>query len=129
MNRAPKVVIAAAVVVLSLSLTIIAGEPPEDYLSVEEARTMPDGEVQVVAMVVPGTIEQGDDGRTRFEARSEGNATINVTYDRGLTEAFGADKWVVVTGEIGEQAGEPVLLADDVQVGCPSKWDASKADA
>lgn len=127
MNRAHKVLIAAGVVVLSLGLTMVAGEPPEDYLSVEQAQDLPDGEVQVVAMVVPGTIEQGDDGRTRFEARSEANATINVTYDRGLTEAFGADKWVVVTGTVAEEDGEPVLMADDVQVGCPSKWDAKAA--
>lgn len=128
MDRALKVLIAAGVVVFSLGLTIVAGEPPEDYLSVEQAQAMPDGEVQIVAMVVPGTIEQTDDGRTHFEARSEGNATINVTYDRGLTEAFGADKWVVVTGTVVEEDGEAVIQAEDVQVGCPSKWDASKAE-
>lgn len=130
MDRTLKVAIAAAVVLFSASLTIMAGEPPKEYRSVEEVRAdRPDEDVEMVALVVPDTIRQGDDGMTRFTVKSESNATLNVTYDEGLTDAFGADKWVVLTGTTTVEDGEVVFAADDVQVGCPSKWDAEKADA
>lgn len=126
-NRTHKVLVAAAVVLFSIGLTIVAGEPPKEYRSVDEVRSsQPSEEVELVALVVPDTIRQGDDGLTRFTVRSESNTTMNVTYDEGLTEAFGADKWVVLSGTTAVEDGEVVFDADDVQVGCPSKWNAEK---
>lgn len=128
--------VAAGVIVVSLAITVIAGQSPQEYLSVDEVRDRPgafaDEPVQVVAVVVPGTIEQGADGVTRFVIRGETlNSTLDVAYGKGLTDAFGADKWVVLTGTVdpdGGPGGAPLLNADDVQVGCPSKWDSKRAD-
>lgn len=123
-------VLAAVAVVLSLSLTILAGEPPREYLSVEDARSDPgarEGPVEVVAVVVEGSVHQTDDGLTRFSVRGETNATMNVTYDEGLTDAFGSGKWITMTGSVVEQDGQVLFEAEDVQVGCPSKWRSEKA--
>lgn len=127
MKRSHKVLVAAGVIVLSLSLTILAGEPPEPYLTVEQAReeTTSD-QVQVAAIVVPGSVRQDADGMTRFVVRGESNVTMNATYDEGLPQAFGGDKWVTVTGTVETRDGVDVLVAEDVQIGCPSKWDAKR---
>lgn len=135
MKRSHKALVAAGVILFALGLTVIAGQQPQEYLTVEEVHDAPDahadGPVQVVAVVVPGTIHQTSDGLTRFTIRGEDvDRTLDVAYDKGLTDAFGADKWVVVTGTAVRDAetGEVTFRAEDVQVGCPSKWNAKKGD-
>lgn len=132
-KRSHKVLVAAVVVGLSLSLTIMAGQAPREYISVEQVRDEPDQfedrHVEIVAVVVPDSIRQDDDGITHFRIAGESNATLNVTYDKGLTDAFGPDKWVVIEGTVEPGADGPAVRADDVRVGCPSKWDGNKTDA
>lgn len=131
MKRAHKAVVAAVVVLASLLLVVIAGQAPRAYLTPADVADDPGrygegGPVQVVAVVVDGSVRQGPDGQTHFAVQGD-NATLDVVFPRGLSDAFGEGKWVVVTGTpVVDGDGSVVLQAEDVQIGCPSKWDADK---
>jgi cytochrome c-type biogenesis protein CcmE len=120
------VIVAAIVIAAALvGYVVFDGLGAETYFySVDQAVAQGDdliGEtVRIKGQVEPGTIE-GEDGTLgrKFRIAQKGK-TIWVTYDRALPDTFEESVEVVAQGTVDANG---VLVADEVMVKCPSRYE------
>ncbi len=79
-------------------------------------------QVEVKGTVQPNSVvAQG--GVTSFLVTDPQGNAVRVEYLKAMPETFGEGKVVVVKGTIDERG---VIIASDILVGCPSRYDPSK---
>lgn len=124
MDRRIRLLCLGGVVVIALSASLILS-PPEGSISVDDLMAEPDDRIGDT-MAVRGIVENGsyDASDETFTLLGEDDSLKVLFGGVGLSSAFSEGKTVLVTGELQQQGGEWVLHAEEVQVGCPSKYEA-----
>lgn len=133
-KRGPKLVLVVLLIAAGGALAF-AGALPEGYKSVGDVVREPSAfagqDVELKATVVEGSLAR-DAEPLRFLI-SDAGSTLEVRWDPALPlpdhEAGGTieGKNVVVHGRIVVEDGAPVLVANDMQVGCASKYEPDRA--
>lgn len=131
MRKGTKLLVVAGLVAAG-ALLAFAGAAPEGYAGVAALATDPAAfageEVEVKATVVEGSLDR-DGMRFLIE---DGHATLPVRWDPAKPlpdhEAGGTieGKNVVVKGTLVLEEGGAVLFAQEMQVGCASKYRAAE---
>ncbi len=108
-----------AVLVLVGGLTVaVAGAAPQATLTPTEALDAEPGSASVKGMVA-----SLDRGNGTF-ILTDGERAIREVHDGGLPAAVETGRSLVADGQIVHQAGRALLQADEIQIGCPSKYEA-----
>lgn len=104
----------------------MAGALPQGFASVSEVQANPakylHHEVHVKAIVDVGSIQRGDGTLASFRI-TDTLATLDVEYRGSLPEMFAGGKTVVVSGVLEPREGRFVLVAQQLQGGCASKYE------
>lgn len=105
--------------VLVGGLTVaVAGASPQATLTPTEALEAEPGSASVKGMVA-----SLDRGNGTF-ILTDGERSIRVVHEGGLPAAVETGRGLVAEGQIVHQEGHAVLQADEIQIGCPSKYEA-----
>jgi len=82
--------------------------------------------VRVKGIVEPGTVI-GSDGQLGREFKvAEKGKSIRVTYNKAMPDTFDENMEVVVSGKVND---EMVVVADEVLVKCPSRYEGAPPTA
>lgn len=130
MRTKDKVLIGLGVLIAASALAMSGSSGADPYLDVHMLSDDPErylgSTVSVKGLVLTNSTER-DDSVIHFVIGdqsgdlSQANKTLNVTYGGVLPDAFGP-KMVVVTGILMQDADRLWIQADDIQVGCSSKY-------
>ena len=104
-------------------------QSPEISISVTEINGNPsafaDERVAVRGVVENGSLDEMD----RNFWLGDSNAIIFVDYGATtLSDAFAEGRTILVRGVLEQREGGWVLAAEEIQVGCPSKYEAEAAE-
>jgi cytochrome c-type biogenesis protein CcmE len=77
--------------------------------------------VQVLGIVVPGTLSRDTDGTTKFVI-SDGASNLSIVYKGTVVQNLNEDKEVAVQGTVSSLG----LNASQILVKCPSKYEESE---
>jgi cytochrome c-type biogenesis protein CcmE len=128
MKKKSKIIIAAAVVIISLTILLWSLSPPESQ-SVRDIVDDPDEfigkNIQIKGLVENNTITNGTNSVT-FKLADEKEQEYNVTifYEGTAPNNFQGGKTVFIKGTLERDEDDNLLFkADKIIVGCPSKYD------
>jgi len=118
-----------AVIVASLLATLLL-TPPEGSLSVDDVMSDPD-QRKGDSISVRGIVENGTYNSTTgvFTLSGEQHGMAVKIGASQLSAAFSEGKTILVTGEFTQDSGIWTIHAEDIQVGCPSKYEAAEDNA
>ena len=124
MDRRIRLVGLGLIVVVSLLATLLL-TPPEGSKSVDEVLASPD-EYKGESISVRGIVKNGSYNLTEGAFILSGdNSELSVTIgSTQLSTAFSEGKTILVTGILVETNGEWELRSEEIEVGCPSKYEA-----
>ncbi len=127
MDRRVRLAGIGAVIVTALLATLLL-TPPEGSLSVDDVMDDPD-QRKGDTISVRGVVENGSfDTQAGIFALSGESSILSVKIGAAqLSTAFSEGKTILVTGELVLNGDEWQLHAEDIQVGCPSKYEAEDA--
>lgn len=111
-------IVLAALVLLGGAGIAVAGASPQSTLTPSQAEDAPLGPASVKGMVL--AVEEGN----RTFRLTDGNTTLTVRMDRPLPAAIEANRSLVARGTLVQGDSGPILEADEIQLGCPSKYQA-----
>ena len=118
-------------VAVAIGFVVYDGLKSETYFytvdqAVAQGEELPGQRVRVKGVVEPGSIvgEKGHLGRT-FRIAENGKS-LAVTYDEALPDTFAESVEVVVQGEVDD---DNVLIANEVLVKCPSRYEGNPPTA
>lgn len=111
-------IVLAVVLMLGGTGIAVAGAAPQSTLTPSAAQEADEGEASV-----KGMIEQTDE-RNRTFVLTDGQAEVTVRMASTLPEAVQDGRSIVAKGELTQTDGLTVLEADEVLIGCPSKYEA-----
>lgn len=124
-------VLGILLVAVSIGFVIYDGLESETYFytvdqAVAQGTDLPGQRVRVKGIVEPGSIEgaAGELGR-RFRIAENGKS-LAVSYDKAMPDTFEENREVVVQGEVGD---DMTLVADEVLVKCPSRYEGNPPTA
>lgn len=124
MDRRVRLLALGGVVIIALAATLLLA-PPEGSLTVDEVMQDPDDftgdSISVRGVVKNGTWEEGS---VEFLLEGEGSDLFIDFSGVSISSGFSEGKTILVTGELQQSAGEWVFHAEEIQVGCPSKYEA-----
>ena len=128
MDRRVRLLALGGVVILALAATLLLA-PPEGSLSVDEVMDDPNeftgDAISIRGLVMNGSWQEGD---TDFTLEGE-NELLHVDFSGvSISSGFSEGKTILVTGELLQSDGEWIFHAEEIQVGCPSKYEAETAD-
>lgn len=110
--------ILAAIVLIGGLTVAVAGASPQATLTPEAALDADPGDASV-----KGMIEQVDRSNGTFHL-TDGETGILVRYGPGLPAAVANGSSLVAKGTLEHEGGQTLLVADEIQLGCPSKYEA-----
>lgn len=130
-KRATRLVLLLALLAAGATLAY-AGAQPQAYLAVGDVAGNPSAyaarEVELKGTVIEGSLAR-DAEPLRF-LMGDGGSALEVRWDpaRPIPETGGTieGKSVVIRGQVVTDAGGTYLLADSMQVGCASKYQADE---
>lgn len=111
-------ILLAAGVLIGGIVVAVAGASPQATLSPQAAVTAEPGPASV-----KGMIEATDRANGTFNL-TDGEHALEIRYEGQLPAAVQDGKSLVASGEIVQAEDRRVLLAEEIQLGCPSKYDA-----
>jgi cytochrome c-type biogenesis protein CcmE len=121
-------VVAIIVVVVAILIALTSFNTPSPYLEVDDLinniSKYSESEVEVAGTV--GEINQTENSTFEiiFELKDRNNDDVIIMVEYFTTpEGFVSGKDVVVTGDLVEVDGEFKIKANDIQIGCPSKYE------
>lgn len=124
-------VIGILLVAVAIGFVVFDGLKSETYFytvseAVAQGTDLPGQRVRVKGTVEPGSIvgEEGHLGRT-FRIAEQGKS-LKVTYDKAMPDTFEESVEVVVQGDVGD---DMVVVADEVLVKCPSRYEGNPPTA
>ena len=129
MERRLRLLWLGVVIVVSLLATLLL-TPPEGSLSVDDVMSDPD-QRKGDSISVRGIVENGTFNSTTgvFTLSGEQHGmAVNIGASQ-LSAAFSEGKTILVTGEFTQDSGVWTIHAEDIQVGCPSKYEAADGSA
>lgn len=124
-------VVGILVVAAALGFVIYDALSSETYFyTVEQAMAqgadLPGQNVRVKGIVESGSIV-GKDGHLGRQFRiAENGRSLAVTYDKAMPDTFEENREVVVQGEVND---EMTIVADEVLVKCPSRYEGNPPTA
>lgn len=128
MKKKVKIIIAALVVAVSLSILLWSLSPPESK-SVSDILNDPDDylgkNIQIKGIVENNTIVNGTNSVT-FNLTDEKEIESNVTvyFEGTAPNNFQEGKTIFIKGTLEkDDEDDLVFMADKIVVGCPSKYD------
>ena len=124
MDRRLRLMGVGVVIVLSLLATLLL-TPPEGSLSVDQIMSNPD-EYSGDTIHARGVVSNGSFDSTAgifTLSGKEYNLTVQIGSAQ-LSPAFSEGKTILVTGELSVMENQWRIHAEDIQVGCPSKYEA-----
>lgn len=126
MERRLRLLWLGAVIVASLLATLLL-TPPEGSLSVDDVMSDPDPR-KGDSISVRGIVENGTYNSSTgvFTLAGEEHGMIVNIGSSQLSAAFSEGKTILVTGELSQDSGVWTFHAKDIQVGCPSKYEAAE---
>ena len=129
MERRLRLLWLGAVIVASLLATLLL-TPPEGSLSVDDVMSDPD-QRRGDSISVRGIVENGTYNSTTgvFTLSGEQHGMAVKIGASQLSAAFSEGKTILVTGEFTQDGGIWTIHAEDIQVGCPSKYEAAEDNA
>ena len=129
MERRLRLLWLGAVIVASLLATLLL-TPPEGSLSVDDVRSDPD-QRKGDSISVRGIVENGTYNSSTgvFTLAGEEHGMIVKIGSSQLSAAFSEGKTILVTGELSQDSGVWTIHAEDIQVGCPSKYESAEDNA
>ena len=129
MDRRLRLLWLGAVIVASLLATLLL-TPPEGSLSVDDVMSDPD-QRKGDSISVRGIVENGTYNSTTgvFTLSGEQHGMAVKIGASQLSAAFSEGKTILVTGEFTQDSGIWTIHAEDIQVGCPSKYEAAEDNA
>lgn len=110
-------IVAAALLVAGTGIAV-AGTSPQSALTATKAQQADPGQA-----VLKGTVGTVDAANGTFTL-TDGEASILVEHEVPLPAAIEPGNSLVTKGAIVHDAGEALFQADEVQVGCPSQYEA-----
>lgn len=113
-----KRILLAALVLFGGIGIAVAGASPQSALTPTRAVDASPGEASVKGMV-----EDVDRQNGTFTL-TDGSAQLPVRYEGVLPAQVTAEQGLVASGELVHEAGRAVLIAEEIQIGCPSKYEA-----
>lgn len=108
----------AGLVLLGGLTVAVAGASPQATLTPTKALDAEPGSASVKGMVA--SLDRANGTFTL----TDGEQSLRVVYEGALPAAVQAGRGVVAEGHIVHQEGQAVLQADEIQIGCPSKYEA-----
>ena len=94
--------------------------------AVAQGTDLPGQRVRVKGTVEPGSIV-GEDGKLERQFRiAEKGKSLKVSYDRAMPDTFDENMEVVVQGTVSD---DMVVVADEVLVKCPSRYEGNPPTA
>lgn len=111
-------ILIAGIVLVGGAVVAVAGASPQSTLTPAQAAQAEPGPASV-----KGMIEDTERSNGTF-LLTDGEVAIPVRYDGQLPAAVQDGKSLVASGEILQEDGRRLLLAEEIQLGCPSKYDA-----
>ena len=124
-------VLGIVLVVLVVGVVIMDGFKSETYFytvdqAVAQGTELPGQRIRVKGTVEPGSIIGNDGELGRAFRIAEGGKSIKVTYDKAMPDTFDEDMEVVVQGTVND---EMIVVADEVLVKCPSRYEGNPPTA
>jgi cytochrome c-type biogenesis protein CcmE len=129
MERRLRLLWLGTVIVASLLATLLL-TPPEGSLSVDDVMSDPD-QRKGDSISVRGIVENGTYNSTTgaFTLSGEQHGMAVKIGASQLSAAFSEGKTILVTGEFTQDGEIWTIHAEDIQVGCPSKYEAAEDNA
>lgn len=128
MDRRMRLLALGGVVIIALAATLLLA-PPEGSLSVDEVMEYPNDytgdSISIRGLVMNGSWQVGD---TDFTLEGEESEMFVDFSGVAITSGFSEGKTILVTGELQKSGGEWIFHAEEIQVGCPSKYEAAAAE-
>jgi cytochrome c-type biogenesis protein CcmE len=124
-------VLGILVVAAAIGFVVYDGLKSETYFytvdqAISQGTDLPGQRVRVKGIVEPGSIE-GKDGHLGRKLRiAENGRSLAVTYNKAMPDTFEENREVVVQGEVDE---EMTIVADEVLVKCPSRYEGNPPTA
>ena len=127
MERRIRLLLFGSIVVLATGAAFFV-QSPEESISVakiiDEPSTFTDHNVAVRGVVENESLDEVN----RSFWLSDSDAAIYVDYGATtLSDAFAEGRTVLVRGVLEQREGGWVLAAEEIQVGCPSKYEAENS--
>ena len=128
MERRIRLLLFGCIVVLATGAAFFI-RSPEVSISVAEIIDDP-SEFTTHRIAVRGVVENESlDETDRSFWLSDSDAVIHVDYGATtLSDAFAEGRTVLVRGVLEQREGGWVLAAEEIQVGCPSKYEAENSE-
>jgi cytochrome c-type biogenesis protein CcmE len=124
-------VLGIVLVALSLGFVIYDGLESETYFytvdaAVAQGTDLSGQRVRVKGTVEPGSIVGADGTIERRFRIMESGKSLKVSYDRAMPDTFADNVEVVVEGEVSD---DMVIVASEVLVKCPSRYEGNPPTA
>lgn len=132
MKRRMAAVAGIIVIVVIAAFALVAGSTSAKVASVAEAAggSLGSQKVEVTGVVMDNSYEIDGNGVLTFSIRDEGtdladaasgkDATLKVSYDKGVSATFGNGVSAICTGKIDDSG---TLVATELVTKCPSKYE------
>lgn len=124
-------VLGIVVVAVAIGFVVMDGLKSETYFytvdtAVAKGADLNGQHVRIKGTVEPGSVVGNDGELGRSFRIAENGKSISVTYDRAMPDTFDENMEVVVQGKVNS---DMVVVADEVLVKCPSRYEGNPPTA
>jgi cytochrome c-type biogenesis protein CcmE len=123
-SRANRLVLVGGIMIGLLGLMYMSVDPETQY-SVDELMNAPsaftDDEVHIRGIVTLGSV---DTASATFKLAGDDHQLLIAYGDISVPDGFDEGRTIAVKGHLTQDAGEWILSANEIQTGCPSKYEA-----
>jgi cytochrome c-type biogenesis protein CcmE len=123
-SRVNRLVLVGGIMIGLLGLMYMSVDPETQY-SVDELMDSPsaftDDEVHIRGIVTLGSV---DTASATFQLAGDDHQLLIAFGDISVPDGFEEGRTIAVKGLLTHDAGEWILSANEIQTGCPSKYEA-----
>jgi len=123
-SRINRLVLVGGIMIGLLGLMYMSVDPETQY-SVDELMNSPsafiDDEVHIRGIVTLGSV---DTASATFQLAGDDHQLLIAFGDISVPDGFEEGRTIAVKGHLTQDAGEWILSANEIQTGCPSKYEA-----
>ncbi len=123
-SRVNRLVLVGGIMIGLLGLMYMSVDPETQY-SVDELMDSPSGftddEVHIRGIVTLGSV---DTASATFQLAGDDHQLLIAFGDISVPDGFEEGRTIAVKGLLTHDAGEWILSANEIQTGCPSKYEA-----
>lgn len=123
-SRVNRLVLVGGIMIGLLGLMYMSVDPETQY-SVDELMNSPsaftDDEVHIRGIVTLGSV---DTASATFQLAGDDHQLLIAFGDISVPDGFEEGRTIAVKGLLTHDAGEWILSANEIQTGCPSKYEA-----